>query len=98
MFKTAIMSLILIVLVHYLYIFLKTNLTMPKIKDLVDKPVLMYEEIYNTITKQSNKNSPDMKTELKTYLQSLSKKKNVSAYGIEGAAPLKTNSLAWQTV
>ena len=69
--KTSIISLILIVLVHHLYIFLKTNLTMPKIKDLVDKPVLRYEEIYNTIKQKPS--STNMKNELKQYLQTLAK-------------------------
>ena len=91
--KTSIISLILIVLVHHLYIFLKTNLTMPKIKDLVDKPVLRYEEIYNTIKQKPS--STNMKNELKQYLQTLSKKKVVSVGGT-GDNPLKNNVLPWQ--
>ena len=79
-FKTAIISLVLIILVHNLYIFLKTNLTIPKIKDLVNRPNIRYEEIYNTINtpvKEGKKNVSciNMKDELKKYLMTLSKKK-----------------------
>ena len=83
--KTAIISLILIILIHSSYIFLKTNLTIPKIKDLVDKPDLAYKEIYNTIHDKKNatttkevtkqKENNQMKNELKEYLKGLTKKK-----------------------
>lgn len=77
--STAIISLVLIILVHSLYNFLKTNLTIPKIKDLVNKPDIGYKEIYQTIQKQNNSgkdnNDDNMKNELKKYLQTLSKKK-----------------------
>ena len=79
-FKTAIIYLVLIILVHNLYIILKTNLTIPKIKDLVNRPNIRYEEIYNTINtpvKEEKKNvsCTNMKDELKKYLMTLSKKK-----------------------
>jgi len=74
--KTAVISLVLIILVHSLYIFLKTNLTIPKVKDLVNKPDMRYKEIYNTLLKKNEKEeSSEMKNELKKYLQSLSKEK-----------------------
>ena len=38
-------SLILIILVHYLFTFFMTNLTIPKVKDLVNKPQQQYETI-----------------------------------------------------
>jgi len=76
--KTAVISLVLIILVHSLYIFLKTNLTIPKIKDLVNKPDIRYKEIYNTLLKKNEKEeSSEMKNELKKYLQSLSKEKKI---------------------
>ena len=72
--KTAVISLVLIILVHSLYIFLKTNLTIPKIKDLVNKPDIRYKEIYDTILKKKKSQpSTEMKSELKKYLQSLTK-------------------------
>ena len=49
--KWTIISLILIILVHYLYSFFKTTLTVPKIKDLVNRPAGAYKEIYETIEK-----------------------------------------------
>ena len=49
--KWTLISLILIILVHYLYSFFKTTLTVPKIKDLVNRPAGAYKEIYETIEK-----------------------------------------------
>lgn len=48
----AVISLILISIIHYLYSFFKTNLTVPKVKDLVNRPADAYKEIYETIEKQ----------------------------------------------
>jgi response regulator RpfG family c-di-GMP phosphodiesterase len=45
----SIISLFLIVLIHYLYGFFQTTLTIPKIKDLVNRPASAYKEMYNTI-------------------------------------------------
>lgn len=85
----AIISLILIILVHYLYSFFKETLTIPKIKDLVNRPADAYKEMYETIEKTKaydrEKNSDNkkssilenkdvMKDELKTFLNSLSSK------------------------
>ena len=47
----AFLSLVLIVLVHYLYGFFKETLTVPKIKDLVNRPADAYKEMYETIQK-----------------------------------------------
>ena len=44
-----ILSLVLIMLIHYLFTFFKTNLTSPKIKDLVNTPHQQYTDILNTI-------------------------------------------------
>ena len=44
--KQIIISFVLIALVHYIYDFLKNNLTSPKVKDLVNKPNEQYKEIY----------------------------------------------------
>lgn len=56
----SILSLILIVIIHYLYSFFQSTLTIPKIKDLVNRPVCAYKEIYETINKHhcnSDKNN-----------------------------------------
>lgn len=38
--------------IHYLFLYLKKNLTTPKIKDLVNKPNEQYKKIYQTINNQ----------------------------------------------
>ena len=74
--------MILIFLLHYIYDYFKTNLTTPKVKDLVNKPQMQYEEIIETIKenkkiekkeilekKKEDQNS--MKNELKKYMNEL---------------------------
>lgn len=68
-----IISVVLIVTVHYIYIFFKNNLTVPKTKDLVKKPTEQYKKIYNSIN-NSNKENKSMKNELKNFIQNLNKK------------------------
>ena len=90
--KWAILSFILIVLIHYLYSFFKTTLTIPKVRDLVNKPTERYNEMIDTIKysesvkyndginyKDNNNISKqdNMQDELSNFLQDL-KKKNVS--------------------
>ena len=83
--KQIIISLLIIVLAHSIYMFLKTNLTTPKIRDLINKPQKQYEKIYEkTETKEINNSNPEeeinMKNELQNYLKELSdktKRKNV---------------------
>ena len=98
-FQQIIISLTLILLIHYLYVFFKNNLTEPKVKDLVNKPMKRYMEMYQTIdnpttdnpTTDNQNNSSDnhiqMKNELKNYLQTLTSKKNDPM----GANDLNTN-------
>ena len=76
--QQTIISIVLIISVHYIYIFFKNNLTIPKTKDLVNKPTEQYKKIYKSIN-SNNENSQDMKNELKTYLKNLqsSKRKNI---------------------
>ncbi len=64
-----ILSLIFIISVHYSWSFLKTNLTIPKTKDLIKKPNEIYRDIYGTINKENN--TASMKNELKDYMNSL---------------------------
>jgi hypothetical protein len=47
--KVTVVSLLLIFLIHYLYTFLKTTLTAPKLKDLVNKPQAKYNTIYTSL-------------------------------------------------
>ena len=83
-----IIYLLLILLVHYLYSFFKNTLTIPKIKDLVNKPSERYNEIYKTINeKKNNENlkyednsNNNMQMELKEFLQTLHNKNNIENY------------------
>lgn len=81
-FIQAITSLVIILVLHYLYIFFRQNLTTPKIQDLVNKPSEEYRKIYNTIKNEENTtsietpNQEKMKDELKKYMKSLSSKKS----------------------
>ena len=43
------LSLIFIAIIHYIYIYFKDNLTIPKVKDLVDKPTQQYDKIYKSM-------------------------------------------------
>ena len=76
------LSLILIAIVHYIYEFFKNNLTEPKIKDLVNKPKVKYEQIYKNVSSNIQpESSSDMKVELQNYIQELSKETKGNAPG-----------------
>ena len=49
--QITIISIVLIFLVHYLFNFFKSTLTVPKIKDLVNTPTQKYENMFNVISK-----------------------------------------------
>ena len=53
--QITIISIVLIFLVHYLFNFFKSTLTVPKIKDLVNSPTQKYENMFNIITKNNSK-------------------------------------------
>ena len=72
--QQTIISIVLIISVHYIYIFFKNNLTIPKTKDLVNKPREQYKKIYSSL-KKSKEDSKEMKTELKNYLKTLTASK-----------------------
>ena len=48
-FKVSILSLILIFLLHYLYSFFISTLTIPKVKDLVTLPQQKYDELFHSL-------------------------------------------------
>lgn len=81
-----VLSLIIIIVMHYLYTFFKDNLTTPKIKDLVTKPSEEYKKIYSTIQHSQSSYTNDInekekrKNELKKYMKSLTEKKNISLH------------------
>jgi len=49
--QITIISFVLIFLVHYLFNFFKSTLTVPKIKDLVNTPTQKYENMFSIISK-----------------------------------------------
>jgi len=82
--QISIISIIFIFLVHHLFGFFKSTLTVPKIKDLVNSPTQKYQNIYDTISHKSDYNSDSytnidllpisieknsMKDELKSFLK-----------------------------
>jgi hypothetical protein len=81
--KITILSCILILLVHNVFHFLKTSLTVPKIKDLVNTTPQKYKDIYDIIHQKRSDNinrtdeeieinsreKSSMKNELKDFLK-----------------------------
>ena len=55
--QITIISFVLIFLIHHLINFLKSTLTVPKIKDLVNAPTQKYENIYNIINNSEKSTS-----------------------------------------
>jgi len=47
--KISFISIALILILHYLYLFFKMTLTVPKVKDLVYRPSAKYENLLNSI-------------------------------------------------
>ncbi len=82
LFQNIFLSIIFIVVVHSIYKYFKNNLTIPKTKDLVNKPSLQYKQIQEEINKSQEaiklkqKNEEEMKNELQSYLKELSGNKN----------------------
>ncbi len=79
--KTSILSLLIILFLHYIYDFFKMNLTTPKINDLIVRPTETYQEINKVLSNETISllpplidNKHDMKDELKNYLKTLSTK------------------------
>ena len=52
--QITVISIILIFLVHHLINFFKSTLTVPKLKDLVNRPNLHYENIYNIVNQEKH--------------------------------------------
>ena len=62
--QITIISIVLIFLVHYLFNFFKSTLTVPKIKDLVNIPNQKYKNMYNIISKNNeNLNNENLNNE-----------------------------------
>lgn len=75
-----IISLVLIILVHYLYSFFIDTLTVPKVKDLIHNPIERYNQIVSDASNSHNNNNitpmPDatkMDEELRDFLSNIKK-------------------------
>ena len=89
--QISIISFLFIFLVHHLITFLKSTLTIPKIKDLVDSPSQKYKNIYAQLSNRNEFKEPSspvrepikadssMKQDLKSFLKKqLNPDQNVS--------------------
>ena len=84
--QMSIMSLVIIILLHNIYIYLKSNLTRPTITDYVTKPSEKYHELYNMINESTPKHTinyetaavSNMQEELKIFLQQQMNKPSVA--------------------
>ena len=83
-----VISIVLIASIHYIFVFFKENLTIPKTKDLVNKPVQNYKKMLN-IKEKTETNTDSMKSELAECLKNLVPKNNVS----ETPTPKKENTI-----
>jgi len=71
-----VISLVLIILVHYLYSFFIDTLTVPKVKDLIHNPTERYNQIVTDAanapsTISSSPNSTKMDEELRDFLSNI---------------------------
>ena len=69
--KWVLISLILILLIHYLYYYLKNTLTVPKVRDLIYKPQMQYNELlkYSEIVEEEDKKENKEEENNKKYLE-----------------------------
>ena len=78
---------LIIVLLHNLYLFFINTLTIPKVKDLINKPIEQYNEINNSSYESNNEsekpndNEPEneMQNELKSFLNNIKKEEIMTA-------------------
>ena len=66
------LSLCLIAVLHYLYVFFKTTLTVPKVKDLVNRPQKQYDAIFKTMGNNRNNNNNNNNVKINNNLSSTS--------------------------
>ena len=93
--KTGILSFLGIALLHSLYLYFMTILTVPKVKDHVYMPASQYKELYQTM---EGTQEEDMKDELKEYLQNLGTKSGVSSRATSPVSAVtlrSTNNTPW---
>ena len=77
--QMSIISFLFIFLVHHLITFLKSTLTIPKIKDLVDSPSQKYNNIYAQLSKGTNK-FEDVEEQVKVKVVESSMKQDLKSF------------------
>ena len=77
--QMSIISFLFIFLVHHLITFLKSTLTIPKIKDLVDSPSQKYKNIYAQLSKGTNK-FEDVEEQVKVKVVESSMKQDLKSF------------------
>jgi hypothetical protein len=70
-------SLIIIILIHYLFNFFKDTLTTPKVKDLIQEPLMRYKDIEN-ITNDTNNSINNKDTIGTTSIEEIIDKKDTT--------------------
>lgn len=105
--KVSILSFILIFLLHYLYSFFVSTLTVPKVKDLVTLPQEKYDKMFHSlhnshcsttessdiINGDNRNNAQSMKEDLINFLKDIGSKPqpNINTSGAFGSSSLDTN-------
>ena len=81
------LSLCLIAVLHYLYVFFKTTLTVPKVKDLVNRPQKQYDAIFKTmgISSSSKGNNGNNSSKINSSFASSASTTDISALPILGS-------------
>ncbi|MDA9216280.1 hypothetical protein N9O88_00455 [bacterium] len=92
--KWILISFSIIILLHHLYLFFINTLTIPKVKDLINKPIEQYNEINssgedtinfndepNKLNENENENEKEneMQNELKSFLNNIKKEEIMTA-------------------
>jgi len=103
-----IVSIIFILIVHHLIIYFKDNLTVPKVKDLVNVPAQKYQAILDIISKKDNQeynyseenllpvekiDTENMKNELKSFLKEQFNNKTTSLENLPSNNLYKSSDL-----
>ena len=102
-FKSVCLSLLIIVLLHYLFNYLQDSLTVPKVKDLVERPKEKYDSIMKvvnteteqpTMTNTQNYNETDslnMQSELNNYVSQINSQGNLETSAVSNMNQVRLN-------
>ena len=68
--QTVFLSFIIIFLCHYFFYYLQASFTVPKVKDMINRPNEKYESIMKVVHSESSKQE-DMKNELTSFINEI---------------------------